>query len=1749
NAIFPDQYSVWERVTAGATLEDVHANKLVIEDLTKGDNIFRYSIKNGSCSRTITVNIFNAQLEVKAGMDEPTCTGSYKFAASRVPYGCEGYWSYDRTNSNATIDNMSSPTAKVTNLGRGKNTFVWTVIQNGCVSTDEVVITNNAVTKATVEADQTVCDGATTLTGNPINEKYETGKWLIVRGHADLDIYNPKTEASNFDRGMNVLRWTISSKDGGCSSSADLTITNIGFEVHAGEDFPICSPQTTLSAKMPQINGLWSGEWTGVAGKGEFTFSDPTNPTTSVGGLQHGDNYLVWSVSINNGRCVSRDTIIVSNNTPKLVSDATNEIAGPDQIDLTANHTTMSAIAVAEGFGEGTWTLVMGGGSISESEKHNPNARITNLAQGTSTFRWTVKNKGCEISDDVKVTFGSVTPAEAGDNVYNLCGDVYKLAANGPFNGIGRWRVVEGGGQFDDVSDPRTTVRGLNKGKNVLEWSITYNSGVMTDLVEIWNLTVTDSYAGEDRTICSYEFNLQGNEPKEKPYDMVKLNGQVQHIESTVEWRLISGSCTFSAEGIEEGAEPRHQRCPIVNNLMQGNNTFIYRISNEICTSTDTITVKNDMADKAWACGVDNVCEELYTCDGTKQLNPNSPRYGKGYWMVASGGSGKFIDNFVYDLGQGENTLIWRIETEKGGECNSESQVKVINNQPSEADAGPDNPLAVCGSTSILSGNKPMYFTEAYWELIEGGGQFVNPNPTGEDDQLVDRITLYRNDGTENQTVTVTGLAFGNNRFRWVVKNGECMTSDETVLNNIFIKSEAGNVAPLCADSVQLTANNPSPGIGRWSIKAGEGRGSFDDPTDPHTMVRNLGNGRNVLLWTVNYLDCPSVDEVVVINNEATAATITGGFQQLCDVDATILSAGELAVDATGDFVETGHWDIAEGGGSILFPDQASTPVRDIPFNKNGNRYRWTVKRVYKESVTCVSSADVVVEYNKVVANAGKDQPICDDRTILQANDPGAAEGSWSIVGAASAGTFENSNNPNTKVVNLARGQNILRWTTTYKGCSDYDDVIITNGKPSIPHAGGMQTLCSDYTTLDAYKPEVGYGEWEVIMGKAEFRDSTDARSYVELGKGENVFRWKVTQKTDILVGVDENGEESYDVLTCVLYDDVHIQNNKPDKPQAGTDEAVCSNEFELKAVTPTYGEGIWTIVEEGGGKIANPTSPRTRITNLAYGRTTLEWKVSVNGMCSESDRITLTNFTPTKSDAGPDDKDCSDCRVLDANTPIIGEGHWETVSGTLNDAAGIQSFDNPLDPKSKVCNLIFGENKFLWVIENIGQYDGASFKCQSIDTVSVWNLIPDMAAAGDDMIRCKDNTFMNANVPSIGKGTWRLLQGQGEIIDSLDAKTEVVNLGYGENIFRWTITYGNCTTESDVVVYCQKADPYAGENDVTFEDWYILNAGNPGRLSGYWTYLGSSKYIQFADSTDYHTKVTGLSKGVNTFRWTIETDDCKVYDEVSIVYKTIPVSGFTVDVSSGCYPLTVRFSDESMDATQYYWDFGDGTTSTIRNPTHTYQIPSTYEVTLKIPGPEGKISTSSMFINVYDHPVASFDAAPQLVYLPDDKVFFVNHSVDATEFLWSFGDGGQSTEKNPAYQYERPGQYTVNLKVWNEYGCASDTTKESFIEARRGGFLVFPNTFAPREDINGNNSIFSVNATFRPVYQDVESFHLEIFNRWGQKVFETDDIEIGWDGKFNGELAPAGLYVWVAKGQYTSGKGYDKTGQVMILK
>ncbi len=168
------------------------------------------------------------------------------------------------------------------------------------------------------------------------------------------------------------------------------------------------------------------------------------------------------------------------------------------------------------------------------------------------------------------------------------------------------------------------------------------------------------------------------------------------------------------------------------------------------------------------------------------------------------------------------------------------------------------------------------------------------------------------------------------------------------------------------------------------------------------------------------------------------------------------------------------------------------------------------------------------------------------------------------------------------------------------------------------------------------------------------------------------------------------------------------------------------------------------------------------------------------------------------------------------------------------------------------------------------------------------------------------------------------------------------------------------------------------------------------------------------------------------------------------------PEANFTATPSSGTAPLTVVFNDTSLRATSWNWDFGDGNTSSLKDPAHTYVLPMNYTVVLTAYN-MGGYSFKTGYVNVLPpHPLldANFSADPVSGFAPLEVSFMDLTIGSPVSWRWDFGNGDNSTVQNPVYSYSNPGMYTISLTTWDLY--RNDTeTKPNFI-------LVMPVTVSP---------------------------------------------------------------------------------------
>jgi gliding motility-associated-like protein len=218
------------------------------------------------------------------------------------------------------------------------------------------------------------------------------------------------------------------------------------------------------------------------------------------------------------------------------------------------------------------------------------------------------------------------------------------------------------------------------------------------------------------------------------------------------------------------------------------------------------------------------------------------------------------------------------------------------------------------------------------------------------------------------------------------------------------------------------------------------------------------------------------------------------------------------------------------------------------------------------------------------------------------------------------------------------------------------------------------------------------------------------------------------------------------------------------------------------------------------------------------------------------------------------------------------------------------------------------------------------------------------------------------------------------------------------------------------------------------------------------------------------------------------------------------------------------NFVNRSGNAVSYQWSFGDATTSSDDNPvqlvaTSAHQCRDTLKKNLDL----------------------LFRAPADFVFFTDtcsSVTTFNNRSPLASTFNWDFGDSKQSIESNPSHIYRSTKNYTVTFITNEGTVCEEKTEKELNFEVREGEIISIPNSFTPNKD--GHNDVFRVYG-----YRPCEVYSMSIFDRWGERVFETEDaLNSEWDGSFRGAIVPEGVYVYTL-----TAKTINRTGYIVVVK
>ena len=1451
----------------------------------------KWTISNGcgTSSDTVLVKLNANPSASLAGADQTVaCDATSTLLAANSPIFGVGTWSIV-SGLGGSVQSPNSPiSAFIGTLSNAANvtyTLRWTITNAPCVSSsDDIVITfPRTANAADAGTDIVACgtNSATLNAGTP--GAAHTGVWTIVSGTPIGNFSNPTSRNSTFTGSAGsvyVLRWTITRTATGCTSFDEVTVSFPPNPVtaNAGSDqLTICGTNsTTLSANAA---GLGTGQWSIIAGVGgSFNNSnDPAAIFTGVVGLVYN---LRWTISTSLCGSSFDDVTIAFN------ASSTPANAGSDQVTLCGvTSTLLSANTPISGIG--SWVILNGVGGIVNSV-NDPQSLFTGILGNTYSLEWSIQNPPCVVSKDtVIITFnGLPTTAIAGPN-QTICGNSVVLSANTPIVGNGLWSLISGTASFTNPTSPVSAVSGLGLGVNTLRWEIsTPNCGsTFSDIT----ITVTSipvvANAGIDQTaLCGISSTtLAANTPNIglAAWSVVSgLGGTFQNINNptttfsgllgnsyVLRWTISNPPCADSFDdvivtfndlpsiaqagvdqticatttslaattpqvgvgswqvlsGTSTVANPANPTSA-VNGLSLGTNQFVWTVSNGTCApSSDTVVVFVDTPPSSAQAGVDQTI-----CATTTILAATTPIVGSGTWQVISGSS--TVANPanpaspVNGLSLSTNQFVWTVSN---GTCapSSDTIVVFVDTPPSSAQAGVDQ--TICAATTSLAATTPLVGS-GNWQVISGSSTVANP---------------------ANPTSAVNGLSLGTNQFVWTVSNGTCAPSSDTVV--VFVDTapsvaQAGVDQTICATTTSLAATTPIVGSGNWQVISGSS--TVTNPANPTSAVNGLTLGANQFVWTVSNGTCAaSSDTVTVFVDEAPSPANAGTNQIICS------SSTNLA--ATIPFIGNGVWTIVSGTGVFANIQDAATSVSGII--NDTNIYRWTVDNGICPSV--FSDVMIVVASNPPAADAGPNDTICGNSTLLNANVSAIGVGTWTLI--SGSGNFVNANVATTLVNNLVVGDNIFRWTIDNPPCTPtFDDVTIhVTSIPAIADAGRDTIICSeDSIVLYGNNPNSQSKKWTILSGGGgSFSAGLDTLAnsvFHGIPDSTYVLRWTLSNPPC---------SDSFDDVVITFL-------RAPSTSNAGSNQNGASTcgltTLSLAANTPNSGVGTWSVQSGSGGTIQSINSSNSLFSGVSGGTYLLTWTIANTCGSSQSDVLISFNQKPDTALAGNDSTICASTIQLGANIPSFGTGFWKLITGS-----GI--FSDTLLPNSTISNLSAGIHTLVWKITS--PVCGSSYDTLTIQVDS----LPTVLFAGNNQTICDSSSIvaLNATAASIGNSYWSVISGSGTFQNPTLFNSTVSQLSYGNNLLAWNVSNGVCPIVTDTLIVSVDTPPSAanaGNNRIVCTNFVVLKADSITSGTGLWTQtLGTGANI--AQPNNDTTLVNQLQLGLNSFTWTVSNGVC----------------------------------------------------------------------------------------------------------------------------------------------------------------------------------------------------------------------------------------------------------------------------------
>jgi len=568
--------------------------------------------------------------------------------------------------------------------------------------------------------------------------------------------------------------------------------------------------------------------------------------------------------------------------------------------------------------------------------------------------------------------------------------------------------------------------------------------------------------------------------------------------------------------------------------------------------------------------------------------------------------------------------------------------------------------------------------------------------------------------------------------------------------------------------------------------------------------------------------------------------------------------------------------------------------------------------------------------------------------------------------------------------------------------------------------------------------------------------------------------------------------------------------------------------------------DGSATAIVNGGTApfqyIWNNGSTATSIINLVPNTYTIA-VVDSNG-CSAIDSINITE--PTEI-------------LVNITNVISSECNQNNGSATANVSGGISPYLyswSPSGGNNSIADSLFPGNYTVTVSD--------SNNCQKQQTVTIDSSSFVIANFNTTAVCINNPTiFSDSSIVSVGStiNSWQWNFDDTTPVDTSSSPTHLYTSAGNFNVMLTVTSSDGCISSTTIPVEVYELPiaeftsskvcfnvatsfidiSNAASNDTIISWSWNFGDGTPN------TFITAPTHIYSAPG-DYTATLI-----VNTLRGCADTTNTEV-----TVYEN-PVAQFSIEDTSGCFIHCTNFTDLTITSgftiSSWAWSFGDGSAiSTNANTEHCYTNSGAYSVSLTVTTNQGCSSTNlqNNAITIFDAPNADFDFLPSSpVSIINAEISFENLSTGSSSWNWDFGDPfdtASSILQHPMHVYSDTGTYCITLIAKNTNQCADTIAQCLKVEPDFTFFI--PNAFSPF-DSQGTNDNFSGYGT------NISQYDMWIFDRWGNMIFHTADLNIRWDGKANNgkEKAQRDVYVYLVKILDFKGTEHEYRGTVTLVR